>query len=240
MYTKDENFIVSKRLFPNYAHVYRRSQLAALHDFLLEKKSRRMQATWFYLADALHTAQFFNGKLIMEQSLKAEKAFKLISKTGFIIENEPDFLFDRGKPRILKGSINFGNGSDILGIPQGDKQLLSETVSYWFSDEAAQHDLLERAITGSVPALEGGGKARICSSVRPGYFNELSEDVPVGDITMVRKLPKQIIVPMKGMREWQNIYNPFYFTTSKLLNDSLSILFRGFRRYGITGYKKFF
>jgi hypothetical protein len=210
-YTKDENYYISKRLFPSYPHLKRLSDLLKTQRILLIPKSRRMQMTWFSIAYGVWLAQFHEDKLVMIQSLKAEKAEVLIEKAEFSIKLEPDFLFPSGRPRLMKASIVFTNGSKIWGIPQGDTQLAGETVSLWISDEAALHNLLENALIGSLPTLMGGGRALILSSIRPSYFADLVDDVKVGEITdewiTEEKVTTSVI---KGVTEWQNKNNVFY------------------------------
>jgi len=168
--------------------------------------------TWFATAFAVWFCIFHEDKLCMIQSLKAEKADKIIRKAEHIIRNLPKFMLEGNEPKIMKSEVIFPNGSSIEGIPQGDKQLVSETVSLWISDEAALHDLLEAAITGSVPALEGGGRAIILSSIRPSYFARLVRDEPIGEIKDKKwmKVEHDISRPIKGIEEWQNKNNPFY------------------------------
>lgn len=170
-----------------------------------------MQMTWFCIAYTIWFCQFKPNKLAMLQSFKMDKAEVLIEKATFVINREPEFLFPDGKPRMMKATITFTNGSKIWGVPQGGSQLASETVSLWVSDEAALHDKLKDAFTGNMPSLMGGGKAFILSSIRPSYFADLVDDIKVGKITDEWFTEeKEVLTVVKGVTEWQNRNNNFY------------------------------
>lgn len=218
LYTKDSVSIKqTKRRFPNYAHIHRRFDMVYAQDEYLEAKSRRLQFTWTGLAICLHYFLFYDGVYIVEQSIKEEVSKKLIGKTAFMLHHLPDF-FLRGHRFIPNVDIQQLKivapwGSEIHGVQQGADHLRGDTVTFWFCDEAAIQPKFDDALTGSLPALEGGGKFMIGSSVKPSHFWDTVNDIGyvdgsgymTDDGTSYEK-----IFPMKGVEEWKNRGNGFY------------------------------
>jgi len=203
LYTKDGNYYPSKRPFPadkEYMKVIfyiienevEPLKKYNLPDDLLKKiqssrrfvicKSRRMIMTWLQMARILWKCWFSPNQSHAVQSKKKPDSEGLIGKRGhdfltYMIENiDPMFKKVLGEPIILCDIIAFPNGSWVRAIPSGSEQLKQWTLTEWDADEAAKHINLAEALGASIPTLEGGGRALLWSSTKPGDFAEICDD----------------------------------------------------------------
>ena len=150
-------------------------------SLLLIPKSRQIMATWLFTALYLWDTQFHKGRYNYFQSKKEEDAAYLVKdRAGFILENEPKFLWPSDfdpKRDISYCRINFeSNKSYIHGIPEGGDQIRSRVPSGFLSDESAFQPQFKEAMEALKPCITGGGRVTCLSSANPGFFEELVDD----------------------------------------------------------------
>lgn len=216
IYTIDE-MTGKRRLFPNYAHIHRLHDLLHEYQFLGVKKSRRMQVTWWSMGEVIHKAVFMDYARCMVQQLNARNVeFLIKDRAHVILEKLPSFLLRGEKLRknkeLLSMEIRMPWGSIITGVPDSAEgtQLVGYTVTFWYCDEAAIQPNLHKSIAGARAALSGGGKGLFTSSVRPGHFLDITDDVSGSITESIRREKPVISIPFKGVKEWQNVNNGFY------------------------------
>ena len=162
----------------------KKEYLSALVDLwlneplLLVPKSRQILCSWLFSALFLWDAQFHYGRYIYFQSKKEDDADYLVrDRAGFILENEPRFLWTRGFDYAKDVSfckIQFeSQKSYIVGIPEGGDQIRSQVPSGLFSDEAAFQPEFQGAVGAVQACIKGGGRFTAVSSANEGYFCEL-------------------------------------------------------------------
>jgi hypothetical protein len=155
---------------------------------LLVPKSRRLWITWCCASYVVWYAQFNAHRRCFCPSIDKDLSNILVNdKCWFIYQHEPDWmqaLWDGGEPQHIttnpSASITFNeyqgqeHKSSILAVPKGETQLLSETGSLVWIDEAGDFDNLERTLTRfwplTQPSEEGGigGKMIITGAARVG------------------------------------------------------------------------
>lgn len=204
-------------LFPNYSHLHR------LHDAhnenlnLIIAKSRRMQVTWWAMAEAVHMGMFSDYSRPMIQQLNQRNVeFLIKDRCHFIIKHQPDFLL-RGYPmrknkELLAMEIRFPWDSVIQGVPDSEEgnQLVGYTVPLFICDEAALQPHLQKSVAASIAALQGGGRGIYLSSVRPGYFMDIVEDITNEEEAIINYGKHDTVSYCKGIEEWDNEKNGFH------------------------------
>ncbi len=204
-------------LFPNYAHLHRLHDAHNEYLNLIIAKSRRMQVTWWAMAEAVHMGIFIDYSRPMIQQLNQRNVeFLIKDRCHFIIKHQPPFLL-RGLPlrknkELLAMEIRFPWDSVIQGVPDSDEgnQLVGYTVPLFICDEAALQPHLHKSVAASTAALQGGGRSIFLSSVRPGYFMDIVEDVSGEDDVIVNYGNKETYSLMKGIDEYDNEKNGFH------------------------------
>lgn len=152
-------------------------------QYFVCEKSRDMSMTWIMIS--LHTwdCMFHGGKQAILQSEDAFKTLELVQRAYIIYENTPSFLRESiGPANYSKGTTKSGElyfskqGSEILGLPQGENQIRQFHPSSVFSDECAFQ--VEAAATfGAIkPAIMQGGKYSAISSANPSWFGLVCRD----------------------------------------------------------------
>jgi phage FluMu gp28-like protein len=163
-----------KEYFPYVINAWMESNILAV------PKSRRMMATWLFLALHLWAAIFRPNSAVFIQSQKAEKSEWLVGeqRMWFIYLNLPK-EHNWPKPvRLLKGKggishVVFDNKSYIMAIGEGADQFRQYTASHVMLDEVAFWDKAKESYTGTLPTIQGGGKVVLISTADPGFFEQI-------------------------------------------------------------------
>jgi phage FluMu gp28-like protein len=164
----------NKEYFPYVVNAWMESSILAV------PKSRRMMATWLFLALHLWAAIFRPHSAVFIQSQKAEKSEWLVGeqRMWFIYQKLPqDYPWPK-PTRLLKGKggigyVVFDNGSYIMAIGEGADQFRQYTASHVMLDEVAFWEKAKESYTGTLPAIQGGGKVVLISTAEPGFFEQV-------------------------------------------------------------------
>lgn len=152
---------------------------------LLVPKSRRMTASWTFIALYTWDTMFNIGRTTAFVSKKEDDSDELVKRSIFIIENldneiVPKEIIPKYKPSFCK--LEFPElDSKIMGFPSGADQLRQFTFSGIFADEMAFWDNAEQMFSASFPTIEGkkeneGGRFTGVSSAQAGFFQRLVFD----------------------------------------------------------------
>jgi len=147
------------------------------------EKSRHVMATWLSCAYLLWRARAFPYQLIIAQSKREEDIAKFVyekephqARISFLEWSLPENLRIAKFPSCAHyNRINFPNGSQIWGIPQGGSIIRSHNPSVVFSDEAAFQPEFGDAFTSTLPCITGGGQLIVVSSAEVSTFQQLCE-----------------------------------------------------------------
>ena len=152
------------RPFPDYAclrdyfYTLRFVGGVPVNPIVLVPKSRRTMASWSTMVDSCALALFREHSLIIVQSQKEEKAKELVNgRCGFVLNHLPPWL----PPCtfiVKRLEINFSNGSKIVGVPQGEDQVVQYGPTRFIQDEVTIQDDGAAAYRAIGPALQDGGQ----------------------------------------------------------------------------------
>lgn len=165
------------------AHLQR---LYETHILFLEK-SRQVMMTWLTCAYLLWRVKYHAYQLVLIQGKRAQDMDAIVcdregdtdnGRIAFMESHLPPHLrhVDFGKKGTSKQRhLEFPNGSEIIGIPQGRSIIRSRTPSVLFSDEAAFQPEFDDAYGAALPAINGGGQGIFISSMELSPFTMLTE-----------------------------------------------------------------
>jgi len=144
-------------------------------------KSRRVLATWTFLACHEWLARYRPGQVIALVSRKQgqnenEGSAELIKRTHFISQHLPLEVQSRTVKKSWCRLYYPHNESVIVGIAQGARQLAQYAITAAFFDEFSFWEEAGATYSASIPALEGGGRLTICSSAHPGFMKQIVFD----------------------------------------------------------------
>jgi len=177
-----------------YAQIILYTLLA--HKMVILPKSRQILMSWLLAAFASWFVRTAPRRRLIWQSETETKAQKMVSlgrdavgagRIDHIEQHLPQWLQD---PHVASGRGNKAGlllyspkpidpfsgvkcpwyGSSISAVAQGARQVCGDTVSCYMGDEAAFQDLLEEAVGAILPAVKGGGRIILASSVFQGAF----------------------------------------------------------------------
>lgn len=158
-------------------------QALASSGLLFVEKSRQVLVTWMVCAYLLWRAKSKEHQLILVQSKREDDAAGLVyvrepwqARLSFMESHLPPHLQTAKFPRCASyGRLTFPSGSTVIGIPEGQDIIRSNTASIVFSDEAAFQPQFGGAFTAALPSVKGGGQMVAVSSAEPGEFCDLVE-----------------------------------------------------------------
>lgn len=185
-------------------------------------KSRRMTASWTFIALAVWECIFHKGRSWAFVSKKEEDSKELVQRAEFIINHIPkDKLPPELIPQMKRGqmqssppAIEFeGTYSKIQGFPQGANQLRQRGFSGILQDECAFWDDAESAYASAEPTIKGGGRMVMISSRATednGFFKKIVFDqLDSTDAKFPEIPPVKAQSPMEGVEVWRNPKNEF-------------------------------
>lgn len=210
------------KLYPDYDYLKFLVRLWQKEKHLLVPKSRRMTASWTFLAINLWDCIFHRGRETAVVSKKEDDSAELVARIEFMFNHiPPDKIpkallptIDGGKMKKSppKITFDFGDGSTsyCAGFPVGADQLRQFTFSSIFVDEAAFMREAEEFYTGARPTILGGGRMIMVSSRSPGFFKRLVFDQVNSKSDNFPELPPVASKhPMQGIEIWRNPKNGF-------------------------------
>ena len=145
---------------------------------ILLYKSRQMMMSWLACAYGLWKAQFFPHRLVLVISEKFEKSSSLVDRMRFMYENQEPWLkklcpLEKQMRDMAQGTLGIANGSRVLALPEGPDQVRMHTASLAIIDEADFHLMFSKTYIACLPAVHGGGKLIVMSSVDGKEFSKL-------------------------------------------------------------------
>ncbi len=145
---------------------------------LFVEKSRDMMVSWLCVLFFTHSAMTTPGREVLFQSQKEDKAGELIEYARILYGHQHPLLkkrFPLNKPlrRQSALSLEFANGSRLIGIPEGADQIRSYHPWGLFMDEAAFQPKAGEAYDHAVPVCQ---KIVVVSSAGPGWFADFVTD----------------------------------------------------------------
>ena len=163
-----------KPYFPYVIDAWQESSILAV------PKSRRMMATWLFLALHLWAAIFRPFSAIFIQSQTSSKSEYLVGpqRMWHMYNNLPAGYDWPKVSRSLMGQggikdISLNNGSIIKAIGEGADQFRQYTASHVMMDEFGFWEKAKESYTATLPCIQGGGKVAIVSSAEPGFFEQV-------------------------------------------------------------------
>jgi hypothetical protein len=129
-------------------------------------KSRQMQATWNICAYLIHQAMFVPNSEVLVINKKDDDSAYLVSRGDTrggdfakgqgrcwtLYDNQPEWVKRRMPATCARNQINLANGSMILGLPEGDRQLQQYQKALVYFDECAwMEQYMNRLMRGALP-----------------------------------------------------------------------------------------
>ncbi len=142
-------------------------------SILFVEKSRDLMLSWLCVGLFTHQCMTTPGIEVLFQSQKETKAFELVDEYAkTLYERSPEEV-RQAYPLAKKlwdqpnGTLEFANGSRIIGIPGGADQIRSYHPWGLFQDEAAFMPEAGKSFNHAVPVCQ---KIVVVSSAGPGWF----------------------------------------------------------------------
>lgn len=104
-------------------------------------KTREMITSWLVMGYIAWSTQFFPNIQALCQSEKDEKAQGLVKYANILHDNQPEWM--KARFPLRRGDsgtahkIERANGSEVIGAPQGERQVASYHPTIYFNDESA-------------------------------------------------------------------------------------------------------
>lgn len=175
-FTKDEHDADDPvKRFPRKRYLKYVIQELHANQLVAIPKSRQIMITWTVLCYLLHMALFNRYRLIFLQSKKEDDAVALIDRVKHTYTYLPWWIqaaapLRKKMPQMPYNKLQFANGSNMWGIPQGPDILRQHTASAILADEAAFQAKHEDSYKAAKPTIDGGGKYIVVSSANGKNF----------------------------------------------------------------------
>ena len=224
VYTKDEVDLDNPiKPFPvHLKYLYLLTQMWLKNKRLAIPKSRRMTASWTFIALALWDCIFHKGRYWAFLSKKELDSLELVERAEFIFKNIPETMISKDLlPKLKRGEmqssppvLDFEDiSSKITGFPSGSNQLRQRGFSGILQDECAFWEDAESCYASSEPTIKGGGRMIMISSRAVedgGFFKKIVFDqLDSTDSRFPEIPPAKMSVPMEGVEVWRNPKNEF-------------------------------
>jgi hypothetical protein len=206
----------------HFAYLYFLVQMWVRFRKFAIPKSRRMTASWTYIALALWDCIFHKGRSWAFVSKKEEDSKELVQRAEFIFNHiPPDKIPKELLPKLKNGQMQSSPPvlhfedifSKIQGFPQGGNQLRQRGFSGILQDECAFWEEAESAYASSEPTIKGGGRMIMVSSRATedgGFFKRIVFDkLQSKDGKFAEIPPVPTKHPMEGVEVWKNPENDF-------------------------------
>lgn len=192
------------------------------HKRIAVPKSRRMTASWTYIALATWDVLFHKGRSWAFCSKKEEDAKELVQRAEFIINHiPPEVLSPDLLPKMKRGEMQTSPPvidlediySKIQGFPSGANQLRQRGFSGILNDECSFWENAEDAYASAEPTIKGGGQMIMISSRAVedgGFFKKIVFDKLDSENTRFPEIPPvPAKSPIEGVTVWKNPKNEF-------------------------------
>jgi hypothetical protein len=193
-----------------------------VHKRIAVPKSRRMTASWTYIALIVWDCIFHKGRSWAICSKKELDALELVERAEFIIKQIPESIIAKDLlPKMKRGEmqssppvIEFEDiHSKIQGFPSGSNQLRQRGFSGILNDECGFWENAEEAYASAEPTVKGGGRMVMISSRATedgGFFKRIVFDqLDASDTRFPEIAPVPSKTPMEGVTVWKNPRNEF-------------------------------
>jgi hypothetical protein len=152
------------------------------NPIVLIPKSRQMMISWSLCVLHLWEAMFYKCGTHLFVSKEASSADRLIQKCMGIYERLPAFLKraeantgNKGKHVFCK--MEFENiESVVLGLKRGEDKVREFTITNLWMDEVTSNPEARKVYSAALPAVHGGGRITLSSSIDLGFFNDMVND----------------------------------------------------------------
>lgn len=185
-------------------------------------KSRRMTASWTFIALALWDVIFHKGRSWALCSKKEEDSKELVARAEFILNHIPEEMIPKQLlPKLKHGQMQSSPPvmefqeiySKIQGFPSGANQLRQRGFSGILEDECCFWENAEDAYASAKPTVDGGGRMVMISSRATedgGFFKKIVFDqLDAPDLRFPEIPPVKSKSPMEGVEVWINPKNKF-------------------------------
>lgn len=185
-------------------------------------KSRRMTASWTFIALAVWDVIFHKGRSWALCSKKEEDSKELVQRAEFILKHiPPEMIAPELLPKLKHGSMQSSPPvmefpeiySKIQGFPSGANQLRQRGFSGILEDECCFWENAEEAYASAKPTVDGGGRLIMISSRATedgGFFKKIVFDqLDAPSLRFPEIPPVKSKSPMEGVEVWINPKNKF-------------------------------
>lgn len=225
VYTSDE---VDKKnpikQFPSHlTYLYFLVKAWQREDKIAVPKSRRMTASWTFIALTLWDYMFHKGRSWACVSKKEEDSKELVARALFIYRHiPPTMISPELLPKLKRDDMQASPPvmeaeeihSKIQGFPSGGNQLRQRGFSGLLFDECSFWEDAEEAFASAAPTIQGGGKIIMISSRATedgGFFKKVVYDqLDSLDTRFPEVPPVPASTPMEGVTVWKNPKNGFF------------------------------
>lgn len=218
VYTKNEDYNPGEnpsQIFPHKKYLKVIADAYQIHgEHLIILKSRQIMATWISLMYKLHQTLYFPGRNLLIQARKEDDVVDFFTRIEHTYHLLPDFLKHPGckiKTLRLECAHKHGN-SYFTGLPQGEENARSKTVSMMTLDEAAFNSFVKGTIAAVTPGLGMNGKLCLVSTAGFGTFWDLYLDKEGTDNDNVyagESFKDEYQLIDRGIETWINPNNGF-------------------------------
>ena len=185
-------------------------------------KSRRMTASWTFIALALWDVIFHKGRSWALCSKKEEDSKELVQRAEFILKHIPkEMISPELLPKLKNGSMQSSPPvmefpeiySKLQGFPAGANQLRQRGFSGILEDECCFWENAEESYASAKPTVDGGGRIVMISSRGTedgGFFKKIVFDqLDATSLRFPEIPPVKSKSPMEGVEVWVNPRNKF-------------------------------
>lgn len=167
-------------MFPAYDYFRDLFTLLEMEQILWIEKSRDMMVSWACVAFLTLNAMKVPYRGVIFQTQKDDKVIQLVDYAKHLYRNQDPRLraaHPLAKPldRQPDHSLNFANGSYVVGIPGGADQIRSYHPWGYLSDESSFQADAGECYNEAISAVKG--KIIFNSSAGPGWYADARRDI---------------------------------------------------------------
>lgn len=144
---------------------------------MIVPKPRRFLASWLFTTLHAWLAIARREAAVYFQSRTEDDSRLLIDRVEFMLDNIPASKFRVPKTTRYEKPprLEFENGSQIIGKPEGKNALRGVTATAILLDEIAFWEQARASYEAIKPLVDKGCRLTIISSASPGFFRQLVE-----------------------------------------------------------------
>jgi len=166
--------------FPRKEYLEQVFELMGMKRIVWWEKSRDMMLSWACVAYLMLEAMKIAEREVVFQTQKEEKVIQLIDYAKCLYRRQDAFLqvaYPLSKPmnRQKERTLEFANGSRIIGIPGGANQIRSYHPWGYLNDESSFQSDAGECYNEALSAVSG--KIIFNSSAGPGWYADARRDI---------------------------------------------------------------